>query len=83
MGHSPLYYKGAWQFLCICGVLGFMGLRMVWSSFRPVDDYTRRLRGDQPLWGRFLGIILGLLFAVVGLGGIGLSMLGESFRYWR
>ncbi len=76
------YYRGEWYTLCICGVLVMGGLRALWSSFGPLDEYTRRLRGEQPLWGRALGILIGVLFTVAGLAGLGLILLGEGSRHW-
>ena len=72
------YYRGEWYVLCISGVLFMGGFRALWSSFRPLDEYTRRLRGDQPLWGRLLGILFGLFCLVVGGGGLGFILLGNA-----
>ncbi len=77
------YWIGEWQALCVLALFLIFGLRMVWSSFRPLDDYTRRLRGDEPLWGRVLGIFVGLLFTAVGAAGLGLILLGEGIRTWH
>ncbi len=75
------YWKGEWQVLCILGLLLVFGLRMVWSAFTPLDPYTRRLRGDEPAWGRLLGIAVGLLFIAVGAGGLGLILLFPQTRH--
>lgn len=77
------YYRGEWYTLVTLAVFTVGGLRMLWSSVTPLDEYTRRLRGDQSLWGRLLGILMGLLFLAVGTVGLGIILLGASYRpHW-
>ena len=49
------------------GLSVLLGLKMIWSAFAPVDSYTKRLMGPEPLWGRALGILLSPIFLLIGV----------------
>ena len=60
-------FKGSLLLLAAGFAMTIGGGRMAWSSFRPLDPYTQRMLGEQPMWGRALGLLVGPLVLLAGL----------------
>ena len=74
-----MFYRSRYHYhLYLFGGLSILlGLRMIWSSFAPLDAYTRRLRGPEPIWGRALGLLIAPLFLAAGAGMIWIGWQSE------
>ena len=76
-----MYYSRRYLiYLYLFGGLSILlGLKMVVSAFTPLDSYTKRLRGPEPLWGRALGLLLAPVFILAGAGMIWIAWQGEPW----
>ena len=76
-----MYYRSRYSiYLYLLGALAILlGLKMILSAFTPLNSYTRRLRGPEPMWGRVLGLLLAPVFILAGAGVIWIAWQGEPW----